>query len=62
MDDRPVDTKRTIHPTIHRAGEKELAVDFVFHKGEGFEVVDSRVPLVDISDHLPVVVEYEVGN
>ena len=62
VDDRPIDTKRTIHPTIHRVGEKELAVDFVFHKGEGFEVVDSRVPLVDISDHLPVVVEYEVGN
>lgn len=56
VDGSPVD-KPTLHPTIHRVGHLGYHVDYVFLKGEQFEVKESWVPEVDGSDHLPVVVE-----
>lgn len=61
-DDRPENTLHTLHPTIHKVGSKEIAVDFVFHKGENFKILNTSVPVVPVSDHLPVVVEYEIKN
>lgn len=62
IDDRPLNTKRTIHPTIHKVGsQKELAVDYLFHKGDKIKLIKSEVPIVPISDHLPIVAEYELG-
>lgn len=61
VDDRPEGLESTLHPEIHKVGhEKKLAVDYLFHKGEGINLVSSHVPVVPISDHLPVVGEYEV--
>lgn len=61
VDDRPQGLKRSLHPKIHLVGtSKELAVDFVFHKGDQIKKVWSDVEEVPISDHLPVVVEYEL--
>ncbi|NLF79248.1 MAG: hypothetical protein GX573_26435 [Chloroflexi bacterium] len=62
IDDRPKTLKNTLHPTIHGVGgEKELAVDYLFHKGERIRLVESGVPVVDVSDHLPIIAIYDVA-
>jgi endonuclease/exonuclease/phosphatase (EEP) superfamily protein YafD len=62
-DDRPESVRNTLHPELHKLkGAKELAVDYVFHKGRGIGRRRGEVPVVPVSDHLPMVVEYEVGN
>lgn len=58
VDDRPKGLKQTLNPRLHRTKGKELAVDYLFHKGDDIRLLDSYVPDVDISDHLPVVAEY----
>lgn len=50
----------TLHPVIHPVGYKGLQVDHVFAKGDRFKVNSAKVPVIDGSDHLPVVVEFEV--
>lgn len=61
IDDRPPGLRNTLHPRVHKVGGKqELAVDYVFHKGEGIRCLNSSVELVEASDHLPVIVEYEI--
>ena len=61
VDDRPEGLVRTLHPEIHKVGPSlDLAVDYMFHRGNRFRVKSSRVPIVPVSDHLPLVVEYEV--
>ncbi|OGV95696.1 hypothetical protein A2W24_05500 [Microgenomates group bacterium RBG_16_45_19] len=53
-------TEPTLHPTIHKVGYKRYHVDYVFIKGKGIKQVSTRIPVMDASDHLPVVVELEV--
>jgi len=62
IDDRPEGTRRTLHPVIHKAGEKELAVDFVMHKGGRIRKIGSEVLMEPVSDHLPVRVDYEIDE
>lgn len=60
-DDRPENTKNSLHPQIHKIkGSKQLAVDYVFHRSNRLKKIYSEIPEVPVSDHLPVVVEYEV--
>lgn len=46
----------TLHPTIHPVGHLRYHVDYVFLKGTKMMAEKSEVPVVDASDHLPVVV------
>jgi endonuclease/exonuclease/phosphatase (EEP) superfamily protein YafD len=46
----------TLHPTIHPAGHMRYHVDYVFLKGKKLVAEKSEVPVVDGSDHLPVIV------
>jgi endonuclease/exonuclease/phosphatase family metal-dependent hydrolase len=62
VDDRPKALENTLNSRLHRIPGIRLPVDFVFHKGEGLKVLNSRVPDVDISDHLPVIVDYELNS
>ena len=63
ISDRPTDVKRTLHPEIHPIGtSKNLAVDFIFHKGKSIIKLESYVPEVPVSDHLPVVATYEITS
>jgi len=60
-DDRPKGTKRTLHPQLHKVGTaKELAVDYLFHKGSAIQLLSSQVPVVPLSDHLPIVATYNI--
>ncbi len=52
----------TLHPTLHPVGHLRPHVDYVFIKSNTLQAVSSRVPVVDGSDHLPVVVEFELIN
>jgi len=47
----------TLHPRIHKVGNKGYHVDYVFYKSSRIKQISTRIPLVDGSDHLPVVVE-----
>lgn len=63
IDDRPSGTTSTIHPEIHKVGkEKQLGVDFLFHRGSRINLIGSRVPIVPLSDHLPIIAEYEIKS
>jgi endonuclease/exonuclease/phosphatase family metal-dependent hydrolase len=53
-------TEPTLHPTIHPAGDKNYHVDYVFYRGEGIEHLDTQIPVIGASDHLPVVCEFEI--
>jgi len=53
-------TEPTLHPTIHRVGHKGFHVDYVFAKGDKIKHIKTRIPMIDASDHLPVVVELEL--
>ncbi len=59
-DDRPLGCRRTLHPVIHRAGEHNLAVDYLWSKGARIKLLETRVVEVGISDHMPLVAWYEV--
>jgi len=61
VDDRPASVETTLHPKIHRVKGIKLAVDFLFHKGERIKLIKSEVPMVPISDHLPIVGFYEIN-
>jgi endonuclease/exonuclease/phosphatase family metal-dependent hydrolase len=50
----------TLHPIIHTVGHLGYHVDYVLYKSKRVRCSKTRVPLVDGSDHLPVVVELEV--
>jgi len=58
-DDNPENLKNTLQPEIHRSRGLKLAVDFMFHKGE-MSKLEAKVPMVKASDHLPVVVTYQI--
>lgn len=48
----------TIHPTVHKVGDKKLLVDYVF-ASRHFKKIRLAVPEVLISDHLPIVCKLE---
>ena len=50
----------TLHPTVHKVGEMGYHVDYVFLKSETIKPILTRIPVIEASDHLPVVVELEV--
>lgn len=50
----------TLHQTLHRVGHLKHHVDYVFYKGNNLKHVSSKIPMVDGSDHLPIVVEFEL--
>lgn len=50
----------TLHPTIHPVGYLNHHVDYVFLPPKGVNHISTRVPVVDGSDHLPIVVELEL--
>lgn len=50
----------TLHPTIHKVGNLQLHVDYVFYRSTRIKHLATRIPLTDGSDHLPVVVEFEL--
>lgn len=61
IDDRPQNLTNTLHPEIHKLqGSKDLAVDYLFHKGKNISCLSSEVPLIPLSDHLPIVADYEI--
>lgn len=59
IDDMPDNVRTTLQPEVHRSRGLELAVDFMFHKGE-MNKLEVKVPMVKASDHLPVVVTYQI--
>lgn len=60
-DDRPKNLTNTLHPQLHRLkGSKQLAVDFLYSKTDRLKLTSSHVPVVPISDHLPLVAKYEL--
>lgn len=50
----------TLHPTIHSVGSKGYHVDYLFYASDRLKHLKTTIPVVDGSDHLPVVVEFEV--
>ena len=60
VDDMKDVPESTLDPIIHRAGEKDLAVDFIFHKGPELKKISARVLEDHVSDHRACLVEYEV--
>lgn len=48
----------TLHPTLHRVGHLGLQVDHSFIKSQRVKVVSAATPLIDGSDHLPLVMEF----
>lgn len=58
-DDNPDNLRNTLQPEVHRSRGLDLAVDFMFHKGE-MSKLEAKVPMVKASDHLPVVVTYQI--
>jgi endonuclease/exonuclease/phosphatase family metal-dependent hydrolase len=61
FDDWTQKVEGTLHPTIHPVGGKNFHVDYVFARGEKLEHLKTKVPLVDASDHLPIVVEFAIS-
>lgn len=59
--DRPERLETSLNPDLHRVKGIKLAVDFVFHKNQGLTKIASEVPMVPLSDHLPVIVDYELS-
>jgi endonuclease/exonuclease/phosphatase (EEP) superfamily protein YafD len=55
-------TEPTLHPTFHKVGKNGYHVDYVFLKGEKLDALETRIPVVDASDHLPVVVELATSD
>jgi endonuclease/exonuclease/phosphatase family metal-dependent hydrolase len=51
---------QTLHPTIHPVGKLGYHVDYVFAKGKKLKHISTRIPMINASDHLPVVVELEL--
>lgn len=51
----------TLHPTIHPVGNLGLQVDHMFVKSNRVKVISAAVPIVDGSDHLPLVIKLEVA-
>lgn len=60
MMDVSLPEKPTLHPRIHLVGDKGYHVDYVFYRSSRLKHVSTRIPLVDGSDHLPIVVEFEL--
>jgi endonuclease/exonuclease/phosphatase family metal-dependent hydrolase len=52
----------TLHPTMHKVGHLGYHVDYVFFKGSSIKHLSTKIPLVDASDHLPIVCEFEIGS
>lgn len=48
----------TLHPKLHRAGHLNLQVDHALVKSDRITIKSSAVPIVDGSDHLPLVLEF----
>jgi endonuclease/exonuclease/phosphatase (EEP) superfamily protein YafD len=53
-------TEPTLHPESHPAGNHGYHVDYVFYRGTQLKHISTRIPVVDGSDHLPVVCEFEL--
>ena len=52
----------TLHPTIHKVGHLGYHADYVFYKGKRIKHISTKIPVVDASDHLPIVCEFELGK
>lgn len=62
VDDTPKTPGYSLTPSIHPAASKNLLVDYLFHQGHQIKLLDSLVPPVTISDHLPVIATYELQS
>ncbi len=51
----------TLHPTLHRVGHLGLQVDHAFVRSDRVTITSSTVPTVDGSDHLPLVIEFNLA-
>jgi len=51
----------TLHPKLHRVGHLALQVDHAFVRSDRITVTSSAVPIVDGSDHLPLVIEFTLN-
>ena len=52
---------QTTHPTLHRISPRGFLVDYIF-LSKHFRPISLSAPLVNVSDHLPVVGELEIVN
>lgn len=50
----------TLHPTIHRVGFKGHHVDYILYRGTRLRHCSAHIPVVDASDHLPIIAEFEI--
>ena len=50
----------TLHPTIHRVGYKGHHVDYIMYRGSRLKHLKTSIPVIDASDHLPVIAEFEI--
>ena len=50
---------QTTHPTIHKIAPRGFLIDYIFTSPE-FKLKSLKVPLVTVSDHLPVIAELEL--
>jgi endonuclease/exonuclease/phosphatase family metal-dependent hydrolase len=55
-------TEPTLHPTIHPVGYMGYHVDYIFYQNPRLTHLSTRVPIVDGSDHLPVVAEFQISS
>lgn len=55
---RNLSLKSTLHPKVHKIAPRGYPVDYIF-TSKHFKVKDIQVPIVLISDHLPVVAQLE---
>jgi endonuclease/exonuclease/phosphatase family metal-dependent hydrolase len=53
--------KPTLHPKLHRVGHLNLQVDHAFLNSRRITASAAATPLVDGSDHLPLVIQLEVA-
>ena len=51
----------TLHPKIHPVGKMKYHVDYIFYRGENIDHMETNIPVVDASDHLPLIAEFEIG-
>lgn len=56
---KDTNVKMTTHPKMHKIAPKGFLIDYIFVSNH-FKLLSIDVPIVDISDHLPVVAELEL--
>lgn len=51
----------TLHPTIHKVGHLGFHVDYIMYRGTGINHLKTEIPIIDASDHLPVIAEFNLN-